>query len=392
MLAVSVAFAAPLLALVDEEGGGIHFRGISSIGKSTVLLAAGSVWGGGERPSYMQRWRATANGLEAIAEAHNDCLLVLDELGQIDPREAGDVAYLLANGTGKQRANRGGGARGRKQWRLMFLSAGEIGLRDHMQAGGRRTTAGQELRMADIPMDAGAGLGGFETLHGFASPDAFARAIREAANQHYGTPIRAFLEQLVKQDPAAVTMEVQEIRKLFLERVVPGDAAGEVYRLAGRFALIATAGEAAIEAGVLPWPARGAFEAAVTCFKAWLEGRGGHGAGDVEAAIAKVRAFIELHGASRFESLDGPSDHQQPIYDRAGFKRQDSPTGMVEYLIMSETFRKHVCDGFDPATTAKALAERGYLVRGEEGRLQDRVRVSGARVRVYRVRSTILEG
>lgn len=41
---------------------------------------------------------------------HNDATLILDELAQIDPKQAGDAAYLLANGNGKSRANRAGEA------------------------------------------------------------------------------------------------------------------------------------------------------------------------------------------------------------------------------------------------------------------------------------------
>ncbi|WP_457589305.1 DUF927 domain-containing protein, partial [Legionella pneumophila] len=46
-------------------------------------------------------WRSTTNGLEGLAALHNDGLLILDELSQMDPREAGEAAYLLANGQGK---------------------------------------------------------------------------------------------------------------------------------------------------------------------------------------------------------------------------------------------------------------------------------------------------
>ena len=45
--ALSAAFAAPLLHLAGLEGGGFHFRGESSRGKTTALHVAGSVWGGG---------------------------------------------------------------------------------------------------------------------------------------------------------------------------------------------------------------------------------------------------------------------------------------------------------------------------------------------------------
>lgn len=47
-LSLCMGFAAPLLALLEEEGGGVHLRGGSSLGKTTALNVAASLWGGGE--------------------------------------------------------------------------------------------------------------------------------------------------------------------------------------------------------------------------------------------------------------------------------------------------------------------------------------------------------
>jgi len=102
VFAVALAFVGFLLRLVEQESGGFHYQGLSSIGKTTLLRVAGSVLGGGEK-GFIQSWRATSNGLEAVAELHNDNLLCLDELGQVAPEEAGRVAYMLANGQGKVR-------------------------------------------------------------------------------------------------------------------------------------------------------------------------------------------------------------------------------------------------------------------------------------------------
>lgn len=71
---------------------------------------AASVWGGS---SYLQRWRTTDNALEAIAAQHSDLLLILDELAQVDPKTAGECAYMLANEQSKARATRNGAARPR---------------------------------------------------------------------------------------------------------------------------------------------------------------------------------------------------------------------------------------------------------------------------------------
>jgi len=94
--ALSLAFAAPLLALVGMEGGGFHLKGESTDGKTTIMKAAASVYGNPDR--YCQTWRATGNAIEGIAGRRNDALLCLDELGELDGREAGQVAYMLANG------------------------------------------------------------------------------------------------------------------------------------------------------------------------------------------------------------------------------------------------------------------------------------------------------
>ena len=71
ILALSAAFAGPLIEPCSAEGGGIHFKGASSTGKTTALLAAGSAWGGGALTNgYVRSWRATANGLEGVSLAH----------------------------------------------------------------------------------------------------------------------------------------------------------------------------------------------------------------------------------------------------------------------------------------------------------------------------------
>lgn len=104
VLAISAAFAAPLLGPLQFDGAVLHLRGPSSIGKSTILDVAGSVWGGGGLNGFRQSWQATANGIEAMAEAHCDILLCLDELSLVGAEDAARIAYQLASGTGRQRA------------------------------------------------------------------------------------------------------------------------------------------------------------------------------------------------------------------------------------------------------------------------------------------------
>jgi putative DNA primase/helicase len=52
IMALSLAFAGPVADLLNDEGGGVHLVGGSSLGKSTALVVAGSVWGGGGRGGF----------------------------------------------------------------------------------------------------------------------------------------------------------------------------------------------------------------------------------------------------------------------------------------------------------------------------------------------------
>jgi len=248
---LACAFAGPLLSLVRPDGGGgFNLQGFSSKGKSTILEAAASVW---SRPDPLPTWRATSNGLEGIAVTRNDGFLVLDELGQVDPKEAGPVAYMLANGSAKARATREGGNRPMKQWRLIILSSGEQGLEDKLYEGGKRAKAGKEVRVPDIPCPPS---GMFEDSHGFPYMGQFAEHLKQQSRKHYGHAARLFIQKLCDELSRNDAMQamLKEKETTWLARVVPPGVDPQVRRVAGRFALVAVAGELAIRMSILPWP------------------------------------------------------------------------------------------------------------------------------------------
>ena len=385
--AVSAALAAPLLHLTGAENGGFHLVGASSKGKTTLLQVAGSACGGGGLNGFLRQWRATSNGLEAVAAAHCDSLLCLDEMSQVASREAGEVAYMLSNGQGKTRAARTGEGRKPAEWRILFLSTGEISLADKVREDGRgKATAGQAVRVVDIPADAGQGLGLFEVLHGFPDGDRLARHLKEAARTIYGTPLHTFLGYIAVHHEDVAGAVNAAIRK-FQDAHCPPNCDGQVVRVAGRFALVAAAGEQGIKAGVLPWEGGEAERAASVCFRAWLEERGGVGAAETEQAITQVRAFIEAHGASRFEAIDGSGDTR--IINRAGYRQKTDLH--TRYCFFPETFRREVCSGLNPKSVCKALMDDGHLVT-DGGKYQKTLRTPDGAMKFYVVTSAILRG
>ena len=129
---------------------------------------------------------------------------------------------MLANGSGKARAGKNGAARSRQEWRLLFLSAGEVGLAQHIREAGKKAKAGQTVRLVDIPADAGQGFGIFDTLHGCTSGAALSKQFIDAAAIYYGTAAQSFLECITQPEhwanlPAAIKTHNQS----FLEKNLP---------------------------------------------------------------------------------------------------------------------------------------------------------------------------
>ena len=305
-LFTSAAFAGPLLDIISEPSGGLHLHGESQKGKSTAGFVAGSVSGKGARDGTVHQWRSTANGLEGIAARCSDGCLVLDEISQSEAKEAGEAIYQLANSQGKQRADRDGGARQRKTWNIIFLSTGELTLQQRMSEANRRSTAGMEIRLINIPSDGGKGMGLFENLHDVTEPGELADRLRTAAATYYGTPMRAFLTELVairEADAEGVYHYVKTMRDNFIAANMPAGSDGQVRSVAGRFGLIAAAGEMAREFGILPWPEDEAIRACQRGFRDWLAQRGTVGSSEKHNAIRQVQVFLELHGSSRFAEI-----------------------------------------------------------------------------------------
>jgi uncharacterized protein (DUF927 family) len=175
----------------------------------------------------------------------------------------------------------------------------------------------------------------------------------------------------------------------FLDAHVPPGADGQVRSVAKRFALIAAAGELATFYDITGWPKGEAIRAAGTCFRRWLDARGGAGAGEDIRAQEQTRAFIAAHGASRFERVDDDAPSDQKVINRAGFKRREG--GEWEYLILPATWRNEVCLGLDHRRAAKALGRHGLLAPGKDRPWQN-VRHCGTHgsVRGYCIRGSIL--
>lgn len=375
VLAVSHAFSGPLLSVLGRDGGGFHLRGVSSRGKSTLLGVAASVWGA---PSFVQSWRGTDNGIEGIAAACNDSLLVLDELHQVEPRVAGDIVYMLANGRGKTRMSSNAKAQPTRRWSVSVLSSGELSLEEHMASGGRTMYAGQDIRLIDLAADARRH-GAFDCLHGEADGRAFAERMQRAGRENYGVAGQAFVENLMVNIGRRDLLQRQIdgfCRSCLAVADIPSD--GQVQRVLARFGVAALAGEMATKFGITGWGTGASFAAARELFLNWLDARGGATRAEIDEAVEQTRNYVSqnlerfaLLGADAGEPLDGWRDE-----------------GWI--YIRPESW-KSIHGTKDPVEIARLHQAAGLLKAQKGGGLQFKMgREVPDRPRVYAVRASAL--
>lgn len=392
--ALCCSFAAPLLSLLNESGGGFNLFGSSSDGKSTALYVAASVFGNPE--NYHRKWNSTHVGLEYLAFSRNDGLLALDELGEGDGKNAGKAAYTLADGVGRSRGKPSGGIRNTPTWKVIILSTGETTLEQHITESGVKVRAGQQVRMVDVPADTLSGFKAFDFVYGFdvdkngarISNDQagalFADRLNDLAKRFYGSPLIPYLEFIAKQY-GHDSNDFHHQHKLyvsdFIASYLPEESSPQVIRVSKRFALMGFAGEMAIKSGVTTWNNGDATKAAYICLKAWIEQRGGTGSQEEKAALDQVKYFFERYSESRFVFIDDLERFNHRPNDMAGFRRQKD--GDIQFLVTPEVFKNEICHGLNSKKVASFCLDAGLLVPDSQGKTSRKETIEGKPRRVY---------
>lgn len=362
MLAIGASLSAPLMRLLDIEGGGFHLFGDSSDGKTTVAKAALSVWG--KADDLKLSWTGTNHAFSNIANARNDNFLLLDEIGQATARTVSQTAYSLLNGVGKAQGHKDGGNRHLSRYRVLMLSTGEKTLETFLKRNHEDFHAGQANRLPSIPANANKGYGVYDTLHNFTDGAALSEWLSHESNQCYGVAGRAFVEKLISDTEGAIK-RVTDSMGAFMASLPP--LTGQSRRVANRFALVASALELANDYGVMAFPHGGAMLAIKRCFDDWLA-REGAGKLEDRQIIEQVEAFIERYGdTDRFMLF---IDKTAPR-DFAGYREEvsddfDNITS-VKYYTIPPVFNTEICEGFDPDKVKRTLIENGILKRSKDG-------------------------
>ena len=385
VFSLCTAFAGQLLDPLNQQGGGFHIKGGSSKGKSTALNLASSVWGNPKQ--FYRTWRATGNALEHTAYMHNDSFLVLDEIGEIaNPKELGNVVYMLANGLGKGRMTKQITAKPMHQWKVIFLSSGEKSLKDIMTEQGQKAKLGQEIRLADIDIDQSE-YGVFDCID-FAE-DGAKQAIELSKRMAdcYGVAGIAWLEYLTSNKAEHIG-EAMELLEQYRQALTVNQSQGHIVRVANYFALVATAGELATKANITGWKTGTAFNAVQKVFNQWLGSFEQVGDYENREIVAHVKAFFEANESSRFEAITPDPDHIERINNRVGYWKIES--GEKIFYVLPEQFKNEVCKGYDSRKAARALLAYN-LLEHDVDKNQKTVRLPSKKnsVKVYAVKEAI---
>ncbi|PYF10389.1 uncharacterized protein (DUF927 family) [Rhodobacter viridis] len=359
MLAVSLAFSGPLLALLGEIGGGLHFRGTSSSGKTTLLRLAASVWGSRE---LIGQWRATSNGLETTAAALNDMLLPLDEIAEISPRALHEAIYMLANGKAKSRMTKDATLADTASWRLAIISSGEISVEEKLKEARLDAKTGHEVRLIDIEADTRT-WGVFDILHDAKNAAAFADMLRNAANACHGAVGREFVRRLSKLTRTGFATQIEALVRALASSWVgtlPSAPDGQIQRVARRFAIIAVAGRLATGMKLTGWSDDAAVEAARTAFLDWYERRFGEKREAVDTVVEPLKTFLDNELATL-----SPLRGDQTESNLHGW-RDDTRA-----YLTAETWAR-LYPETEGARAAKALLDMQMLLPGEGGRTMRR--------------------
>ena len=126
---MGAGFGSILMAMTPINGVVYHMHSkLSGIGKTTSMYAAASAWAHPKR--YVMHERDTQNSKMFRAEILKNLPLFLDEMTNIDPKDASDLLYQMPAGMQRSRMSQGNNSerfRG-EPWQLICVSTGNSSL------------------------------------------------------------------------------------------------------------------------------------------------------------------------------------------------------------------------------------------------------------------------
>lgn len=283
-LAISAAFAAPLLSVVDWPTFMVVLYGEAKVGKSTAALAGATVIGIGHERD-LPNWNLTGAALPQIACCFNDILLVLNGLESTNLKDAElreflrSVTYILGDGVEKRRhsswsAAQGEGGRG--TWRTIALVTSENSFDEIATRANDSRLEGERARSINVEATVPNGTSIIDIFPSNAPKGAAERAVwarsqvealRAACARNHGDVLKFYLDHVIKQDRGELKRDILECRDAFVAKVNGLITTEALNHAAKNMGVIYAGGVQAIRAGLLPLTEEMLSKRIRKCFK-----------------------------------------------------------------------------------------------------------------------------
>jgi putative DNA primase/helicase len=361
------SFAVPLLELLHVPNFVIDWSARTSVGKTTTLRAAASVWGCPDErqtgESIIFSWNATKVWSERAAAVLNGLPFILDESKLAAKGVVPSVLYMVANGIGKGRGNPRGLAQARR-WRTILFSTGESPVTGFTEDGGSRMRC---LAIRGYPFGA--------------KNDATLKVVGElntAVCRNYGHAGPRFIQWVLEHPDRWPSWEkrYEAIRDALIKKC-RDDAA---YRLADYAAVIVLAARLAHAALAFPWE-----QPDVLLDELWraIVDEASGAAGDLRA-LRDLMSWAVAHQ----KTFDGRGDHDRDgtqIAPTQGWSgRWDKGGTWDEIGFFPGTIDRVLTErGYDPKAIIVLWKDQGWLVGDSDGKhIGKQVRVDGEKTRM----------
>ena len=330
MLAVSAAFAAPLLERVGLQSFGINLFGKSKVGKTAELLAAASMIGIG-RESQLPNFASTSAATIEMARVFNDVLLPANEVGLLAGKKRDayaalrELTYRLSEGRDRTRHSASNYASSVKtaRFRTIFVSTAEHSFTEYAAFAGETRDEGEYARCLDVPATRSGRPTVMDRCPEETNETRWARKqlikLRNACEHQHGMILRPYIKFLINKGEA-LRDEIQAYMDQFLAKAKAHDLEGALEHAARNMALVFAGGCLGIDAGLLPWKPAGLLEAISSCFEGALAHINHHESAPQRAEeILRVKLpqsdVVRRKETSHFSEKDHPGFYRRPRRD-----------------------------------------------------------------------------
>jgi hypothetical protein len=359
-VAMSAAFAAPLLRLAGLPNFSLLIGGPARTGKSSTLLIATSVCGIGHE-KYLLNWSGTGLGLLEAAAGFGDIVFPVNEVGAKKGKRSEayeglrDLFAQYAEGSDRERHSSHQPVEARR-FRGICIATAERSIADYAKLADEDRDDGELFRAIDVI----AVRKGKKTVLDLA-PDTLdqrmcLKALRKDLEVQHGTALGPYIEHLIAMGDREVKLRIDALVREFVDHMPAAAHDNVADQMATNFGLLYAGAILGIDSGVLPWTKEHVRRTLKRGFDDALEYSKpiDHLAVGLESLKMNLREkIVERKLGSKF----GPKDH-------AGFRKIEGDETLI--VVNTSQFRSWFAGGRQFRSILEWLSSEGYLKQAED--------------------------